>query len=94
MQSTDFYTAIELSNGKYIGKIYRKSNNQHVYTTSEYTSQAKMLEETRRWFSIQNTTSEPVTNISYSEPKTITNTVQYQTTNFPKSTPRRCCGRR
>lgn len=95
MASTDFYTSIELNNGNYIGRIFKKNNNQLVYTTPEYTSQTKMLDDTRRWFANQGTENieqEPVsTPVNYTRPNVATNTVQYKTTTRPG---KRCCGRR
>lgn len=79
-----YYTSLEISNNKYIGKIFSTSNNELVYTSKEYPTQEQAMTDIRTYLA----TSAPPTN-----PIPVkTNTAVYQS---PRPVQRGgCCGRR
>jgi len=78
-----YYTAIEIENGRYIGIVHNSGNNSVVYRTKPYLSQIQAIMDITEHLK----TKKPNTT---SQSNTISNTVQYQPA--PQAG-RRCCGR-
>jgi len=79
---SQYFTAIEKSNGDYVGVLYESSTNVKIYQTKEYPTQSQAIRDVNSY--LVNKTAP--TNV----PQTITNTIQKQ--NIPVQIGR-CCGR-
>ena len=91
---SNYYSTVEVKDGKFIGTVYIESSNQLVYQTSPHTTQTQALDDIGVFI---RTNKPPETPIPTQPPRiltqTITNTVRSHT-NVPLPTVRgRCCGR-
>lgn len=82
-----YYTTLEISESGYTATIFNAQNNQPVYKTKPYSSQAQASYDANIYL----TTNKAPESVPPA-PQTITNTTVYRPT--PNTaTPRRCCGR-
>jgi hypothetical protein len=79
---SQYFTAIEKSNGDYIGVLYESNTNTKVYQTKEYPTQSQAVRDVNSYL-VNKTAPADI-------PQTITNTIQRQ--NIPTQTST-CCGR-
>ena len=79
---SNFYTNIEIVNNTYVGTVYNSSNNESVYRTQSYTTQAQAIKDVNAY--IKNNTAPQ-------KPAITVNTIQMQPTG--PIVRGRCCGR-
>ena len=82
----NFYSNIEVRDGKYIGIVYNSSNNTKIYESKEYSSQSQAIQDINLFLS--DSANENINTV-------ITNTLKYKDviTNTHKQASKRCCGR-
>ena len=81
----NYYTSINLEEGRFVGTIFDRNTNLEIYKTKPYASQSQALQDANIYL----TTSKPPTKDP--APQTIVNT----STHIPGAPggQRRCCGR-
>lgn len=82
-----YYTSIETDNGRYVGIIYSSSNNEVLYRSAPYHTQAQATLDITQYLRTQ----EPPTKNTLQKPET--STVQSGTYHPAPQRPHRCCGR-
>lgn len=79
-----YYTSIEIDNGRYIGVVYSSSNNAIEYRTKSYSSQVQAMMEVTEYLKNKQAPSDTKQEI-------ITNSTTYHP--VPQAPRRGCCGR-
>jgi hypothetical protein len=82
----NYFTSLDLEEGKYVGSVYDPNTNQIVYKTKGYNSQSQVTSDINEYL----TKLKPLENKIEPVGQTIVNTTVYKpSTSYQK----RCCGR-
>jgi hypothetical protein len=85
----NYYTSINLEEGKFVGTVHESSNNNVLYKTKLYNTQSQVVQDINTWLT---TSASPTTDPQPKAPQhqTIINTVNRLPATGGN---RRCCGR-
>ena len=84
----NYYTSINLEEGKFVGTVNDSTNNNTIYKTKPYNTQSQVVQDINTWLT---TSASPTTDPQPQAPQhqTIINTVN----RLPATGGKRCCGR-
>jgi len=86
---SNYFTTIDLVEGKFVGTVFNANTNTEVYKSKPYGSQIQASEDITNYLVTKASDTQQGSPVSSNEP--IVNTVTY--TPAPGRTTGRCCGR-
>lgn len=84
-----YYTSIEIDNGRYIGVVYNSSNNVIEYRSKSCSSQMQAMMDITEYLKTKQPSNQTGPEVKQQQ-QIITNSTTYHPT---PQVPRKCCGR-